>query len=499
MELREFQTNAVSMLRQSIGQGKIAPLLVMSTGAGKTRTAAAICKSATEKGKRVLFITPRRGLTLQAEQAFYDLGIESGIIMAGIEHDPRHRVEVASMDTIISRLGKDHMTNALLGVQAADILIVDEAHLSVSKKRQEFLLAALAGEYDKRKIVIGLTASPCVNGGGGLGAVYDDLLVPVTMSELIDQGYLVQPRYYAAEKPDLSDVKMTGGEYQADGLGDAFADNVIMGDVVTNWWRIAKDTSTVVFTPTRANAASLVERFIGAGVKAEYLDANTTDEDRAEIYSRVTRGRTKVICNVGIVSLGVDIPRIQTVVMATATKSVAKWMQAVGRALRPYEGKDCAFIIDHGGMSIDAGMGPVEFITDWSLDDKTTIQDRTESRKIENKEPKEITCKKCKTVFKGRRTCPACGNEMKQKTEEIEYYEADLKEVKRKKVDKNDKQRVWNDCIYTAQYRGLKCGAAAHMYKKQIGTWPRGLEKMPKADQWQMLAKNFLASLRAAA
>jgi len=464
-------------------------VLVASTGSGKTRTAAAICQRAIAKGNRVLFITPRRGLTLQAWQAFDDLGIESGIIMAGVEHDNRHMVEVASMDTIISRLSKDRLTSALLGVEAADIICVDEAHLSVSAKRKEFLVSVLEGKYGPKKIVIGLTASPCVAGGGGLGGVYDDLLVPVTMHELIEQGYLCRPRYYSAERPDLSKIGMTGGDYKQDGLGSAYADATIMGDVITNWQRIAAGTTTVVFTPTRANAADLVERFCAIGVNAEYVDANTSDRDRGEMYGRVKSGRTTVICNVGIVSLVVDIPNIQTVVMATATKSVAKWMQAVGRALRPSDGKEFAYIIDHGGMSIDPKMGPVEDIVDWTLDEKSKVQDRIQKRKEENREPKEITCSNCKTVFKSRYSCPACGFTMKQPTEPLEFYEAELQEIG-KKINrthtKEQKERFYAGVQGWVRKKGYKPGMAAHIYRERYGVWPNAFRnvkpKEPDAD-----------------
>ena len=483
--LRPYQQRAIDLLARSIGTRHRAPVLVQATGSGKTRVAAAICRRAIGKGNRVLFITPRRGLTLQANEAFDELGIESGIIMAGVEHDNRHMVEVASMDTIISRLAKDRLTGALLGVEAADIFIIDEGHLAVSAKRKEFLLGVLDGKYGPNKIVIGLTASPCVAGGGGLGAVFDDLLVPVTMHELIEHGYLCPPRYYSAERPDLSKVGMTAGEYKQDDLGSAFADTTIMGDVISNWQRIAAGTTTVVFTPTRANAADLVERFQAIGVAAEYVDANTSDYDRGQMYHRVKVGKTRVICNVGIVSLGVDIPNIQTVVMATATKSVAKWMQAVGRALRPSDGKDYAYIIDHGGMTLDPKMGPVEDIVDWTLDEKSKVQDRIEDRKKENREAKEIECQKCKTVFKARHNCPACGWSWKKPGEPLEYYEADLQEVGKKAnrtMTHEQKAEFYGGLLAYAKRKGYNPGWAAHAYREKTGVWPNAYKNAPEVE-----------------
>ena len=478
INLRQYQQRAIDMLSDSFRKRRQAPVLVAPTGAGKTRLAAAICERAIGKGNHVLFVAPRRGLVFQTADAFGALGIDAGVIMAGEEYDPRHKVDVASIDTLVARLAKDHETNARISVKKSTIIIVDEAHTSVSRGRADALNAIKSGEYGAGKLLIGLTASPCLSGGGGLGAVYDDLLVPVSMHELISDGYLAQPRYFAAPRPDLSSVAITAGEYRQNDLGDAFADSVLMGDVLTNWERIAKNTITVIFTPTRANAAELVERFNRAGYQSEYVDANTKDDERERIYHRLQTGQTKCLMNVGIVSMGVDIPAIQTVVMATATKSIAKWMQAVGRALRLFEGKECAYIIDHGGMSIDPNMGPVEDIIDWSLDEKEKVQDRILRRKQEKKEPKEVTCFACSTVFKSRRDCPDCGYAMKPPTEPLDYYEADLKEIvsTRKKANRDmtwtEKVSLISGFKYYAKEKGYKDGWVSHAYKSITGVWP---------------------------
>ncbi len=485
IDLRGYQEKSTVMLGQSIASGHRAPLVVKPTGSGKTRFAAAICERATIKGNHVLFLAPRRGLVFQTEESFRRLGVDSGILMAGVEYDPRHMVEVGSIDTVVARIGKDELNNSRMCVEAAQIIIIDEAHTSVSKKRLEFIMSILNGKYGENKIIIGLTASPCVAGGGGLGAGYDDLIIPVTMRELIDQGYLCQPRYYSAQRPDLSNVGMTAGEWKQNELGEVYADPKIMGDVLSNWVRIAENTITVVFTPTRKNAAELVEQFNAAGYSSEYVDANTKDEDREEIYRRLSTGQTKCLMNVGIVSMGTDIPSIQTVVMATATKSITKWMQAVGRALRPEDGKDCAYIIDHGGMSIDPNMGPVEDIIDWSLDVKSKIQDRILQRKKEKCEPKEIKCSACGVVFKARHNCPVCGFAMKQPTEALEFYEADLQEMKSegKKANKTmtpeEKREFFGGLKQYARMKGYSAGWANHTYRDKFGVWPNAYKNAP--------------------
>jgi hypothetical protein len=46
--------------------------------------------------------------------------------------------------------------------------------------------------------------------------------------------------------------------------------------------------------------------------------------------------------------------------------------------------------------------------------------------------------------------------------------------------------------MYKAKNLGMKCGSAAHMYKREFTVWPRGLELLPKGGEWQLTAKEFL-------
>lgn len=480
IQLRDYQTHAVDMLREAIRTGSRAPCLVAPTGMGKTRTAAAIIESTITNGKRALFIAPRRNLVEQTHREFKKLGIDSAMIMAGVHFDPCQRVEIASIDTIMARLDNPY-SNGVTALQAADVILIDEAHTCASEQRGKLINDLREGVYGPRKIVILLTATPCTTGGGGLGNISDRLVIPVTMPELIEGGHLLQPRYYSAERPDLTGVKMVGDDYNSKQLGAAY-DGKIMGCVVDNWLKIASGTSTVVFTATRANAADVVDKFNAIGVSAAYVDANTPDEERQMIFDGIESGRILVIANVMIIGMGTDIPRLQTVSFATATKSIPRWMQGVGRVLRPYDGQEWATVIDHGGMVLDPSMGPVEFINDWSLDGSTTVQERVEKRKQEKKEPVDVACPACNYTFRAAHVCPKCGHQRKKKGEALEYHDVDLKQVDTGKLsaaEKRNRTMSWEEKIrlisgfkWYAEKHGYKDGWVYHNYKQIMSVWP---------------------------
>lgn len=487
ISLRPHQQLSVDMIRQTIAEGYTAPTLVASTGMGKTRISAFIAESASLKGKGVLFLAPRRSLVFQTWRAFRDLGIDAGMIMADVDAKPDLLVQIASIDTVMSRLDKPgaYGTVACYG---SKIIIIDESHAYASEKRAKFISDIRNGLYGQGKIVIHLTATPCTANGGGLGNISDKLLTPITMSALINGGFLLKPRYYSAEVPDLSSVRIQDNEYNATDLGKVY-DSKIMGNVVDSFARIAKDRPGVIFCATRANASDVCGKLNAAGIVAKYADAKTPDNERKEIFRQIESGDVQVIVNCLIIGMGVDLPRLNVVSFAMATKSISRWMQGVGRVLRPYPGQEDAIVIDHGGMCLDSKMGRVEDITDWSLDGASKVQDRAESRKKAAKERKEIKCPKCAIVFKSAPCCPSCGEKMKGKVkgEAIEYHNVELSELvggkllkpKKSEATQEEKRRFFSELLGYAQMKGHKPGSAYHNYIAKWGCGPAGKKPEP--------------------
>ncbi|TIY09721.1 MAG: DEAD/DEAH box helicase, partial [Mesorhizobium sp.] len=118
-ELRPYQTAAIGLVWQAMAEGRRRPVLMMATGAGKTKTAAEIINRALAKGKRVVMTMPAIELIDQTVQALYAEGItDIGVIQA--QHPLTNSdmpVQVASVQTLSRRL-----------LPETDLVIVDEAH-----------------------------------------------------------------------------------------------------------------------------------------------------------------------------------------------------------------------------------------------------------------------------------------------------------------------------------------------------------------------------------
>ncbi len=354
--LRPYQNSAVTALRASLGAGHRRPILVLPTGSGKTVIAAEIVRMAREKSRSVLFLAPRRELIHQASEQFTAAGVRHGIIMAGVDRNLYADVQIASFDTLHAR----GMRTKRMQMPRAELVIVDEAHLSIAETRK-----AIIAHYADATI-IGLTATPARGDGRGLGEIYDDLVNVVSIPELTDNGFLVPVRYFAPTAPDLEAVKLNkDGDYVEKQLGEVMDRPELIGDITDNWMRLAFGMSTVVFCVTRAHSRHVCEQFLSLGIAAEHLDGETPLDERREILARVASGETTVLCNVFVATFGLDIPRLACAVLARPTRNIALYLQIAGRVLRPAEGKTEARIIDHSGAVAQHGF--IDDVQPWVL------------------------------------------------------------------------------------------------------------------------------------
>lgn len=385
--LRPYQEQAVA---NTIAALDAKPLLVMPTGSGKTFTAAEIVK---RLGLRTLWVAHRRELIDQAAGTLDRLGLFTGIILAGREPTPEAAVQVASVQTLARR-----------EIPEVDLVVIDEAHHVTTEGQYAALMMMGAS-------VIGLTATPFRLDGKGLGdAGFGDIIVGATPRELCADGTLVEPEVYAAEAPDMRAVRVVGGDYRIDDI-EAMADTaVLVGNVVETWIKRAFGRRTVVFAISRKHSLHLRDRFVASGVRAEHVDGSTPGDERDAILKRLASGATTVLCNVGILTEGWDLPSLEVAVIARPTASLALHLQCLGRIMRKADGKGGATVLDHAGNYHRHGL-----VTDsltYSLQSKVK---RGGERPGPGKEAgiETMPCPSCGLVVPAREPrCPSCRTKM---------------------------------------------------------------------------------------
>lgn len=473
--LREKQQVAMAMLRQSLMDGYMRPLLQAPCGFGKTVLSAHVVAGARRKHKRVTFCVPALTLVDQTFERFIENGIDAadmGVIQGDHPHRrPRAPIQIATAQTLARR-----------DLPETDVVVVDECHIRFKVYEDWMADPAMV-----RVPFIGLTATPWTK---GLGKVYDALLKPTSVAELIEAGWLSKFRVYAPSHPDLSGVKTVGGDYHEGQLAERMNKPELVADVVETWLRRGENRPTLCFATGRAHASALHDQFRAAGVAAAYVDANTPREEREEIGKALAAGAVKVVCNIGCLTTGIDW-RVDCIILARPTKSENLFVQIIGRGLRIADGKADCVILDHSDTHLRLGM-----VTDIDADELDTGKKQAASaREAKDRMPLPKECTNCTgLVPAGVKECPCCGavakppiNVVQHDGELVEFGTG--KKGPKPKLPKTiellremPKDVLFAQLRFIQQERGRKDGWRDHAYREITSVWPRGMsgvEPMP--------------------
>jgi DNA repair protein RadD len=458
LHLHQERTHA--LLRRSIVDGKRRPLVMLPTGGGKTRLAAEIVRGALGKGKPVAFTVPAVSLIDQTLDAFEGEGISAIGVMQGIHPrtDREQPVQVCSVQTVARRKRPD-----------VDIVIVDEAH---QMHREIFRWMKDCPDV----LFIGLSATPWAR---GLGKYYDDLIIAATTAELIEARFLSDFVAFAPSEPDLSDVRTVAGDFHEGELADAMDQPKITGDIVDTWLKRGEDRPTLVFCVNRKHAQHVTERFIEAEIATEYLDGATPREDREKTFVRFRAGKTRVICNVGVLTTGIDLPMASCLIDAKPTRSEMLFVQTIGRGLRTAPGKDRLIILDHAGNHLR--LGKVTDVHHDKLDDGQQRQSASEKSK-----PAEALlrlCGHCRAVLPAHaKACTECGEPVRA-VSTVQAVDGELVELGSRKSGARtwptwQKQLFYGELLGHAEARGYSSGWASHKFKERFAHWPNGYPRV---------------------
>jgi superfamily II DNA or RNA helicase len=452
--LREYQTDAIAKLRKALLRGCKRPVVQMPTGAGKTIAAAEIVRMALAKGKRVLFCVPSLSLIDQTVERFEGHDIwQIGVIQAMHERtDPSQPVQVCSVQTLARRK-----------IPQADLIIVDECHVLFKFYEGWFNSPEWANVP-----VVGLTATPWAK---GMGRIYDELIIGTTTQNLIDQKHLSDFKVFAPSHPDLTGVKVVAGDYNKHQLGQAMDKAPLVADIISTWLEKGENRPTICFAVNRVHAKHIQTLFLEAGVPTGYMDAFTDLLERAEIAKRFADGELKIVCNVGVLTTGVDWD-VRCIILARPTKSEILYTQMIGRGLRTAQGKDYCLVLDHSDTTLRLG-----FVTDISYDKLDDGKGKGVSER-EKKIALPKACAKCAFLKPPRSpVCPSCGFKA-EAIDQVESVTGELLELSRDGKQKGtvyttqEKETFYRELRGYATSHGFKDGWVYWVYKDKFGVGP---------------------------
>jgi len=420
-----FQVAVKEATKAALHSGKKAPCIVLPTGSGKTMVASMIIHDiikqlGTDTGGRFLFLVHRDELVNQTIATLKEIDCEehAGIIQSGKAGSPWAPIQVAMVQTLVSRLDK-------LDWLRPRVIFVDEAHHATASSWRKII------ERWPNAFVIGMTATPARTDDKGLGFIFDELVIGPTISELTPE-YLAPVRLLAVDIDFISNAATYKQQSEAGRAGP------VLAKVVDTWWEHARDRKTIFFGADVAHSKTINQQLIEKGVKSVHIDGDTPKEERRQKLAAVKRGDYQAVCNCRLFTEGTDWKEAECVVLACKTGSLTMYKQMIGRAMRRKARE--AVVIDCGGNWFFLGL-PDEDI-EWSLE-RGVIKDE-----VKRAASLARQCQACGYVYpKKEDCCPLCAH-VPEKVVPVEV-DAPVKEITERRKPKATKKRLSADIVAT--------------------------------------------------
>ena len=376
--LRDYQIEICESVREAFKKHR-SVMMQMPTGTGKTVVLASLVQQFLDKSLeltdqhcQVLIVAHRIELTEQMGEHLRRYGIEYGVIAGGRKTKEAEPVIVASIQTLSSQL------SSLSSLLSPSLIIIDEAHHAVAKTYRQ-----LWDVWPEARF-LGLTATPYRLSGEGFTDLFDVLVDSWTMKRFIAEGWLSAFDYYSI-RPDSDDQKLidnlkkrgADGDFQMKELHDTLDVTPCIERLFESFEQFAFDMKGIVYAIDIAHAEHIAEYYREQGVNALALSSKTDMKERKEaveafrassviVHHQLLKDKPiQVLVSVDLFSEGFDCPDVEFIQIARPTLSLAKYLQMIGRGLRPNKGKEYCTIIDNVGMYRRFGLPSGE--RDWGM------------------------------------------------------------------------------------------------------------------------------------
>ncbi|MBE0655928.1 MAG: DEAD/DEAH box helicase family protein, partial [Bacteroidales bacterium] len=334
---------------ERILHGRYKNLIVAATGTGKTVISAFDFKNFIKNNPnaKLLFVAHRKEILQQALITFQGILKNNNfgdLWVDGIEPD-KYDSLFASVQTLNNRLKTLNLSNDYY-----DYIIIDEVHHIAALSYRPIL------ERFNSKILLGLTATPERMDGEDILKDFSNVIAAeIRLPEALNRKLLCPFQYFGiTDSIDLSQASWQNGRYLPSELSRIYTQNDRrVGEIIYNLKKYLNDINDVralCFCVTQDHASYMAQKFLLAGLKADYLVSSNTVQ-RNDLKVKLKRKTINYLFVVDIFNEGVDIPEIDTVLFLRPTESLTVFLQQLGRGLRLSEGKECLTVLDFVGNS----------------------------------------------------------------------------------------------------------------------------------------------------
>lgn len=333
-----IQLRALAALEETRRSGYTAGMVVLATGLGKTWLSA--FDSDRPEIRRILFVAHREEILTQAMETFR-LCRPKGRFgrYSGAEKDLNADVLFASIQTL-GRVA--HLRQ--FSPAAFDYIVIDEFHHAAARTYRGLI------DHFTPKFLLGLTATPDrMDGGDLLGLCQENLVFRCDAFEGIEAGLLSRFSYFGVpDSVDYSNIPWRSTGFDEKELTAALATGARAQNALEQH-QLHGGQRTLAFCCSQRHADFMANFFNEHGLKTVAVHSGAKSAPRATSLHALAAGELDVVFAVDMFNEGVDVPKIDTVLMLRPTESTVIWTQQFGRGLRLSEGKDRLKVVDYIG------------------------------------------------------------------------------------------------------------------------------------------------------
>lgn len=353
-----MQVEALENLRNLRNELRKKALLISATGTGKTYLAAFDAK--VFKPKKLLFVVHRLNIAKKALITFRTIfgtsktmGVYSGNTRELDKDFLFATVQTVSKLSHLDQFEKDHF----------DYIIIDESHRSGAESYLRLI------EYFNPKFLLGMTATPERTDGNDIFSLFNhNIAYEIRLNRAMEEEMLSPFHYFGVTDLSVNDEI----------LEDKSDFNLLTADervekIILNANLYGSDngiTRGLIFCSRKLEAEKLSIKLNQNGFRTISLTGDNSEEERLSAIERLESDdlneKLDYILTVDIFNEGIDIPKINQIIMLRPTDSSIIFIQQLGRGLRKTDGKSYVTVIDFIGNYSNNYLIPIALYGDTS-------------------------------------------------------------------------------------------------------------------------------------
>lgn len=336
-----MQIEALENLQNLRSELKNKALIISATGTGKTYLSAFDVKAFNPK--KLLFVVHRLTIAKDSLKTFQNVfgNNKTMGLYSGSQKDINCDFVFSTVQTIskqkhLENFAKDHF----------DYIIIDETHRSGADSYLRLI------KHFKPKFLLGMTATPERTDGNDIFQLFDhNIAYEIRLSRAMEQDMLSTFHYYGVTDLTIDNkVVDTKSDFRY------LVSNERVKRIIEEARFYGSDngiTRGLIFCSRKKEAIELSELFNSSGFKTVALTGDSSEEKRAKAIDKLESEnlieKLDYIFTVDIFNEGIDIPKINQIIMLRPTNSAIIFIQQLGRGLRKVDGKGYLTVIDFIG------------------------------------------------------------------------------------------------------------------------------------------------------